>query len=76
MGIGAVMGTGTGKGTRTGTRIGMDRDKDRDRDRDTDKETNINMDMDPKEIYADGSDTTHKCVPRGSIPHRNLLTGV
>jgi hypothetical protein len=37
---------------------GRDRDNDRNsvRDTDTDREKNIVMDMDPAEIYADGSD--------------------
>jgi hypothetical protein len=38
-------------------------DTDRNTDRDTD--THIDMDMDPAEIYADGSDTPQKFLPGG-----------
>jgi hypothetical protein len=43
----------------------MDRATDSDSDIESDK--NIDVDMDPTEIYADGSDTQGKFVPSGMI---------
>jgi hypothetical protein len=51
----------------------MDRDRDSDRYIDTDRDKNHDKDMDPAEIYADGSDTPQKFVLRGMVPRRNLF---
>jgi hypothetical protein len=46
----------------------MDRDTDADSHTDRYSHTDMDMDMDPTEIYADGSDIPRKFVHRGMIP--------
>jgi hypothetical protein len=53
-----------------------DRDTDMDRDINTDSDMKIDINMDSEEIYAEGSDTPLKFVPRGMIACRNLFIGV